>query len=184
MRPSPAAADLQPTLFPILSVLVCLLGTLILMMGAVTSVSLGPGRTVLINVTGASSPRRKQPTYLEWDGTALTVHPSRTRVPIDVEGTDLSQAEISDLLRRHSGVDDVMPFYWAAVDAKYGAQIAATPLAQLLDEVAAEASGRYLVVFVRPSGFASFVHVRNFLIRRHIDIGYEPIEQGYRVRVK
>jgi hypothetical protein len=171
----------------VLSVLVSLLGALILIMGGITSFSIGPGRTVSISVRGPSSePRqRKVPTYLEWDGQGLTVHPDRAVVPVDLGRTTLTEDEIAAIVREAPDDPqvDVASLYWKKVDAKFEALLAGTRVAELLAVTKASAAAGYLVLLVRPSGFDNFIPLRNYLIRRGVDVGYEPIEQRYAVRV-
>jgi hypothetical protein len=187
VRSIPGSTPPAPTLFPVLSVLVSLLGSLILVMAGVTSFALGPGRTVSISVRGPSdTSHRKTPTYLEWDGQGLTVHPERVVVPLDLGRTTLTEAEMAEVVRAAPDDPDadVAAVYWGRVDAKFDALLSGTRVAEVLAETQARPAARYLVLLVRPSGFDSFIPLRNFLLRRGIDVGYEPIEQRYAVRVQ
>lgn len=179
MRRRPSTT-LTPTLFPILSVLVGLLGALVLIMGAVTAFALGPARTVRVAISIPTETRDRAPAYIEYDGSGFMLHPSLDPVPFDLTRTVLSDREIWNVVRSRGKVWDA---YWRAVDAKFLAQIEGTALAPLLRK---DADGRapYVVVLVRPSGFDSFIAVRNFMLRQKIDVGYEPIEQAYKVRVR
>jgi hypothetical protein len=175
-----SSTTLTPTLFPILSVLVGLLGSLVLIMGAVTAFALGPARTVRVAISTPTESRDRTPAYIEYDGTGFTLHPSLDRVPFDLTRTVLTDREIWNVVR---GPGKLWDKYWRAVDAKFLAQIEGTALAPRLRK---DADGRppYVVVLVRPSGFDSFIPVRNFLLRQKVDVGYEPIEQTYKVRVR
>ena len=71
------------SLFPFLNILVCVLGALILILLASASLSLGPGKNVRIRIKRADAHTDLRPTYLEWDGSSVTLHPERTRVVAD-----------------------------------------------------------------------------------------------------
>jgi len=69
------------SLFPFLNVLVSLLGVLIMIVLAISAISLGAGRTVRINVTQTGADYRFQPVYIEWDGQSVVLHPGEIEVP-------------------------------------------------------------------------------------------------------
>lgn len=174
------AVDLTPSLFPILGVLVGLLGSLILIMATVAAFALGPSRTIRINVSGPSDTSRgESPTYIEFDGTALTLHPSRERVLFDPSKIQLSDSEIRRIVRSRG---DLWKMYWRRFDEKLRDQLSGTGMVGLLT-ARANGSRTYVVILVRPSGFESFLPLRNFLMRQGLDVGYEPIEQNYKVSV-
>lgn len=191
MRAAKDATVLQPSLFPMFNVLVCLLGSLVLVMGAVAAFSLGPKRTVLLKARAVDPGNEKAPAYVVWDGREITVHPERVAVAMDLDAAKLSDGEIDALTRRimrSLGAGDVVgrfwKLYWEAVDEKITKQLHGTHLAELLDSIVARSAERYLVVLIRPTGFDSFTALRNFLMRRGVDVGYEPIEQTFDVRVR
>jgi hypothetical protein len=173
------------------NVLVCLLGSLVMVLGAVAAFSLGPNRTVIIKEEAVDPTNAKTPEYVVWDGREVVVHPARVSVQLDVDAAELSDSEIDAIaaraLRGPRGGDVRERFrelYWQASDDKIEAQIQGTPVDDLLASITSRSQERYVVVLVRPSGFDSFRSVRDFLIRRDIDVGYEPIEQSFRVRVR
>lgn len=191
MRAAKDATVLQPSLFPMFNVLVCLLGSLVLVMGAVAAFSLGPKRTVLLKVKAVDPDNEKAPAYVVWDGHEVTVHPERVVVAMDLDAAKLSEGELDALTRRimrNLGAGDTVgrfwTLYWEAVDTKITHQLQGTRFAALLESVVARSAERYLVVLVRPTGFDSFTALRNFLMRRGVDVGYEPIEQTFDVRVR
>jgi hypothetical protein len=175
-----STSALTPTLFPILSVLVGLLGALVLITGAVTAFALGPARTVRVPLAIPAEAKKRTPAYVEYDGSGFIVHPSLDRVPLDLARTALTDGEIARIVRSRG---DLWANFWRAVDAKWLAQIDGTSLEPLL-RASLDGSAPYVVVLVRPSGFGTFLPVRNFLMRQKVDVGYEPVEQGYKVRVR
>jgi hypothetical protein len=155
--------------------------------GTVSAFSLGPGRTVLIT----PAPTRhdwhgKTAHYLEWDGESVVLHPSRERVPIDFSLIELSKDEIySELLARgFQGTDQT---FWDRLreiwQGRLERQIAGTPFDALLKTVFAKRAREYLVVLVRPSGFDTFLRLRNYVMQQGIDVGYEPVEQSFKIRI-
>lgn len=59
-----------------------------------------------------------------------------------------------------------------------------TPLADLLREVAARKDQEYVIVALRPSGYEHFGRVRDQVEGRGIRIGYEPIDEGWKLRIR
>ncbi|MCW6037574.1 hypothetical protein K4A83_15005 [Spirulina subsalsa FACHB-351] len=57
-------------------------------------------------------------------------------------------------------------------------------LAQLLSEVKANQEREYLIVAVRPSGIQVFNQVRDLVEAQGIDLGYEPIEENWTLRIE
>ncbi len=71
------------SLFPFLNVLICFLGVLIMIVLAVTAISLGAGRTVRINIADNDQNLALKPVYMEWDGAQVTLHPGALQVPVE-----------------------------------------------------------------------------------------------------
>ncbi|MGK7873622.1 MAG: hypothetical protein AB4426_10030 [Xenococcaceae cyanobacterium] len=57
-------------------------------------------------------------------------------------------------------------------------------LTRLLSEVRTRREQEYLIVAIRPDGIQVFKQVRNLIEDQGIDIGYEPIDQGWRLKIK
>ena len=55
---------------------------------------------------------------------------------------------------------------------------------QLLQEVAARRKEEYIIVAVRPDGYAHFDRVRDLIEGRGIQIGYEPVDQEWKIRTR
>jgi len=152
--------ETKVSLFPMFNILTCLLGSLIFIVGAIIAISLGVGRSVVITPIEST---KKRPIYLEWDGNKIVIHPQKDIIPlsINIEKFDSIKELYVDLDR----------------------QIKDTILGKLLKRI--NRKREYFVVMVRPSGFKNFVIFRNYILdHKKIDIGYEPIEQNYTLRVK
>lgn len=59
-----------------------------------------------------------------------------------------------------------------------------TPLAELLRDVSANRDREYVIVALRPSGYPHFDRVRAQVEGRGIQIGYEPIDEGWKLRIR
>jgi hypothetical protein len=57
-------------------------------------------------------------------------------------------------------------------------------LGQLLNRVSARRDREYLIVAVRPDGLEVFREVRDLIEQRDIDIGYEPIDKGWQLKLQ
>lgn len=141
-------SGLAAELFPFLSVLACMIGTLVLVIIAVATGVLGSRRSIVL-VARDSHGRNLtlQPRYVEVRGDGVVLHPGQQFVPAE------------DVLR--SG----------------------TPLRRLLEEVRQNRTREYVIVAVRPDGFALFDDVRTQVENRGIEIGYEPVDAGWVLRV-
>ena len=136
-------------LFPFLSVLVCTIGTLILLIIVVTSQILSNQRQVTIIARSESGQNQtKIPRYIECQGNGIIIHPSQ------------------DLVLKED------------IDSPSSA------LRRLLDEVSSRRNEEYLIVAIRPDGIDVFDKVRNLIEKENIDIGFEPIDEGWRLKIK
>lgn len=143
-RRAPAAE-----LFPFLSVLACMIGTLVLVIISITSGVLGSRRSIVL-VARDSQGRNLtlQPRYVEVRGDGVLLHPGEVFVP---------ESELERL---------------------------GTPLHALLREVSANRDREYVIVALRPDGYPHFDRVRAQVERRGIQIGYEPVDAGWTLRVR
>lgn len=57
-------------------------------------------------------------------------------------------------------------------------------LSRLIAEVGAKSDREYLIVAVRPNGIDVFKQVRRLIENQGIDIGYEPIDEGWKLKIK
>jgi hypothetical protein len=142
-------SSLTAELFPFLSVLACVIGTLILLVILVTSGLLGSRRSItLVAQLGTGRNVALRPRYIEVTGEGVVLHPGGETVPSS-----------------RLGGDD-------------------TPLAALLRDVAANRNEEYIIVALRPSGYPHFHRVRDQVEGRGIEIGYEPIDEGWKLRIR
>jgi len=158
--------NLKISLFPMIDFLVCTLGILIFILTTITIISLGIGKSITIipEVNFKSNTIHKTPTYFEWNGYELILHPIKYKISF---GINIQNIET----------------YWktyAYIDKK----IKSTPFEAELNRILANIKRRYIIVLIRPSGFNNFIKIRGYIESKGIDIGYEPIEQDVRLRVR
>ena len=140
--------SLTAELFPFLSVLACVIGTLVLLVILVTSGVLGSRRSItLVARTSTGENVRPVPHYVEVGAGGVVLHPGGQFVPA------------ADLGRRD------------------------TPLSELLARVARRRESEYVIVALRPGGYPHFDRVREQVENRGIEIGYEPIDEGWTLRI-
>lgn len=153
------------SLFPMFNILACTLGVMVFVLATVATVSLGTNKAVeFVAPDFPADMHRDTPTWLEWDGTDLTIHPSEEEV-----------AFARDLR--------AIPTFDATYSYMFD-QLAGTPVGAALAQVSME-TGRYVILFVRPSGFRTLTEIRGYLQLLGIDVVEVPIEQDWqRIRVK
>lgn len=59
-----------------------------------------------------------------------------------------------------------------------------SPFKQLLEQVKNNKNKQYLIVVIRPDGVEIFQEIREVIEKQGIDIGYEPIEQGIKLKLE
>ncbi|MBN2310798.1 MAG: hypothetical protein JXR94_17625 [Candidatus Hydrogenedentes bacterium] len=129
----------RPSLFPFLSVLVCLMGVLMFLAVAVALTSLeSAASNVALQIEWDSTKTPKQPIYLE-----CTADGAR----------DL---ESGRLFRKGDEDESVILENWAG-----------TPFTDLLAELASERQDRYIMFVVRPDGLEVFSFLRAVLVMRN-----------------
>jgi len=152
------------------NILICTLGVLIFILGALSTLALGVGRTVLLKVGERASVvsvttavHVKTPHFIEWDGKSLITHP------------DKDVLRFKDDLREIDTFEDTYAYMDRALNG--------SPLETLLRRISDSKGKEYVVLLVRPSGFSSLYEVRGYIESRGIALGYEPINQSWKVRV-
>jgi hypothetical protein len=153
------------SLAPMFNILAGMLGVMVLVLATVSTVSLGTDKAVeFVAPEFADALQRLVPTWMEWDGRDLVLYPEGERVAFD---------------RDLRGI----PTFDATYDYMFE-RLAGTPLGAALADASLE-SGRYVILFVRPSGFQTLTEVRGYFGLLGIDVVEVPIEQGWqRIRVE
>jgi hypothetical protein len=152
------------SLAPMFNILAGILGVMVLVLATVSVVSLGTDKAVeFVAPKFASELQRIVPTWIEWDGTDMTLYPDEEQVTFERD------------LRAIPTFDDTYDYMFD--------RLAGTPLGAALADASLE-SGRYVILFVRPSGFETLTEVRGYLGLLGIDVVEVPIEQDWqRIRV-
>ncbi len=148
------------------NILVCTLGSLIFILSTVVTLSLGVGKSILIvpEAPGKEAAHHKTPTFLEWDGANLILHPTKETVHFDKNAGDFS--------------------YWNEIYEYYDGAIADTKISETLAYICENRDCLYVILLVRPSGFESLVYMKKYLQdHKEIDVGYEPINQEWMLRM-
>jgi hypothetical protein len=153
------------SLAPMFNILAGVLGILVLVLATVSTVSLGTNKAVeFVAPEFAEELQRVVPTWIEWDGSEMVLYPEGDSVAFDRNLRDI-------------------PTFDATYDYMFG-QLAGTPLGAALADASLE-RGRYVILFVRPSGFQTLTEVRGYLGLLGIDVVEIPIEQDWqRIRVE
>ncbi len=153
------------SLAPMFNILAGVLGVMILVLATVSTVSLGTDKAVeFVAPEFAAELQRIVPTWIEWDGRDMVLYPEEERVAFDQD------------LR-------AIPTFDATYDYIFE-RLAGTPLGAALADVSMQ-SGRYVILFVRPSGFQTLTEVRGYFRLLGIDVVEVPIEQDWqRIRVR
>ncbi|NEP14454.1 MAG: hypothetical protein F6K14_30520 [Symploca sp. SIO2C1] len=134
-------------LFPFLSVLVCTIGTLVLLIIVASSQILSSQSEVAIIARGEDGNNQsKNPHYIECREDGIIIHPSQEFV------------SNQDITQPGSG------------------------LTKLIVQVSSRKEQEYVIVAVRPNGFKVFEQVRTLLEQADIDIGFEPIDQDWKLK--
>lgn len=152
------------SLEPMFNILACTLGVMVFILATVSTVSLGTNKAVeFVAPDFPDELQRDIPTWIEWDGSEMILHPQEEGVAFDRD------------LR-------AIPTFEATYDYMFE-RLAGTPLGAALADASLE-RGRYVILFVRPSGFTTLTEVRGYLQLLGIDVVEVPIEQSWqRIRV-
>lgn len=150
MRRRSKNSAMEMELFPFLSILACTIGTLILLIVAMTAQTLSDEReiTIIAKSDGSGLNKTKTPRYLECRKNGLVIYPSEVFVPF----SDLSLPN--------------------------------NPLEQLLQEIREKRHQEYVIVAVKPEGIEVFKEVRYLIEKWGIDLGYEPIDEGWKLKIE
>jgi hypothetical protein len=131
----------------------------------VTTVSLGIDKSFVIGIKSYNSGRQnKQPTYFEWDGTTLTLHPTKEKTLFQKKLCDIETYEETYRYMQK--------------------ELAKTTLISEISDIQVYKNNKYVMLLVRPTGFKTLKEVRGYFEQMGIDVGYEPIYQDWRVRIR
>jgi hypothetical protein len=156
-------------MLPFIAILMCTLGTLLLVTLCMAAVNLGPGAGESWMPTVDPAKMGKRPILFEWNGAVLIAQtrpaPSRYDIPIAAyEETPNGSAEEAEQK--------------ALMDAGFE-QLRSG----LIADLSQHADREYALFAVRPSGFKTFNRIKQEFVKEHIAVGYEPIEQSRAVRL-
>lgn len=149
----------QVELFPFLSILACTIGTLILLIIVLTTQALSSQEVVIVaKDDGDGSNVAKTPRYIECRSTGLILYPGEVSVPIP----ELDEPN--------------------------------SALRSFIEEVKANRDSEYIIMTLRPNAIDVFNRVRQIIEKENIelkkaersliDIGYEPIDAGWTLKVE
>lgn len=144
-------------LLPFIAILMCLLGTLLLVTISIAALSIGPGVGEGWIPIKSKDVNTKTPVLIEWDGTHAVLHRKNKR--IELKWLPQSTEE-----------------YWKT-EERSPEHLA------LLDSLRILRITHYALFAVRPSGFDTFNAIVREYRKKEIDVGYEPIEQNKSVRL-
>ncbi len=153
------------SLAPMFNILAGMLGIMVLVLATVSTISLGTDKAVeFVAPEFAEELQRVVPTWIEWDGREMVLYPQDERVAFDQN------------LRAIPTFDDTYDYMFE--------RLAGTSLGAALADASLE-RGRYVILFVRPSGFETLTEVRGYFSLLGIDVVEVPIEQDWqRIRVQ
>ncbi|MCM8595569.1 hypothetical protein [Accumulibacter sp.] len=152
----------QFDLLPYVSILMCVLGTLLLVTLGFAALSLGPGAGEGWIVSPAEGVRAKTPLLVEWDGQFATFHGQG------------GPTRVAWLEETAAGVSREVPL---------SKRTRTTDFSRLIAELEGRRSTDYALFAVRPSGFQSFDRFADDFRGKGINVGYEPIAQTRPVKL-
>jgi len=154
------ASEEGVSLFPMFNILACTLGVMVFVLATIATVSLGADKAVQLSAAEAPSGLGLlEPTWMEWDGSVLTLHPGGESVEFDRD------------LRVVPTFEDTYNFMLL--------RLAGTRVGATLAEIASD-STRYVILLVRPSGFRTMAEIRGYFDLLTIQHVAEPIEDDWR----
>ena len=151
-------------LLPFIAILMCTLGTLLLVTLCMAAINMGPGAGEAWIPSGDATKLSKTPVLIEWDGEEATVHRDGKREHIRVAFS--RTVKIVDGQLKFNEPEDERP-----------------KLEALLLEMQSRKSTHYALFAVRPNGFNTFLSLRSEFDEKDIPVGYEPVPQGKSVRL-
>jgi hypothetical protein len=139
------------------------LGSLLLIGGTIVAFSLDV-RGMLVtkaSLQAIQDTHGKTPIYMEWDGKTIVLHPAQYRIPVSIKEYRLGDSDLTKVMHY------------------LDLQIERSVFANLLQCLVEKRTEKYLVILVRPSGFKNFLYLREFLLHKGVDLGYEAVGQHW-----
>lgn len=132
------ASVARPTMFPFLSVLVCMIGTLMFL-------------AVAVGMSSLQSASANVALEIMWDQSHAT------KKPLILECTSEGARDVATgtVYKKENEPEDKL------------AQLSGTPYTDLLNELSAKRDREYLMFIVRPSGLDAFAFLRSILVLRN-----------------
>jgi hypothetical protein len=152
---SPGTTTDHFDLLPFISILMCVLGCLLLVTISMSAISMGAGATEAWTTHGL--------------GAAGKTAPAKEPILVDWDGK-IARFQLED--RELTGE-------WSAENPD-GNRV----FQGALRIATSKKASSYLLVAVRPSGFATLVPLLDVLRTTGLDVGYEPVEQGRAVSLR
>jgi hypothetical protein len=158
-------------LLPFIAIMMCLLGTLLLVTMSMTAINVGAGAGEGW-IPQPAAAGGKTPVLVEWDGRYATWHAEK--------GLQRIKDDLVEYFRGDDG-------RWVRLDATGGGEFVAGPAPQpldpLIDYLESRRDTHYALLAVRPSGFGSFYRFQMRFAHHKIPTGAEPVDQARPVRL-
>jgi len=153
------------SLFPMISILICVLGVIMLILSGISLVKLSGG------VPGIPIPPDKKPFLFEWNGTELIHVP----VVINDKGYTLdneimieNRLKFERSLQRIRTWDETYRYIQNTINAN-------NYFRRVFAELKEGKTDGFALIFVRKSGFANFEEIYGFLVQQGVDFGADFI---------
>lgn len=173
------------SLFPMFNILIGVLGCLIFIVGSVLALSMGAEKNIIVdNQFEGGVTQKKEPVYIEWDGKSITVHPGRQITLINLEEAKLSKKDLQEIVSTSGSVEEMMEKARVFRAKRMRSQFKDTFFEETFNDVFENRENKYFIVLVRPAGFKSMIKFRNFLMAQGIDVGYEPVGEYWKIRIR
>lgn len=156
-------------MLPFIAILMCTLGTLLLVTLSMAAVNLGPGAGEEWIPSPDSSRKTKIPVLFQWDGKVLSVQREKKTIRIEIP--------LELYIQARSGSEEEKAFK-EQMDSGFS-RLAS----EVLDDLELHRETHYALFAIRPSGFSSFGNFRSHFQDRKISLGKEPIDQGKPVKL-
>ena len=154
-------------LLPFIAILMCLLGTLLLITMGMTAINLGPGAKEGWTILNDTINKSKTPILIEWDGETAVIHRNTRQI----------------LAKWSSSTQKVFTKNGKSVQFSDSLSLDSA-LWNVIVELKRDHNFKFALFAVRPSGFKNFNLFAEEFRNRNITIAKEPIEQDKKVRIK